>query len=684
MLAAAFGPVVRGQGWPAWWDGRWPYRMLVRFGRQQDWPDSPGAQLWVHLRKDADNGGKDIRVVGPDGNPVGFAVIHAAPEGRYLIAFRTQAAPGTYAVYYGNPRASPVNPDLPQLGLIYETRPMPDNADANSWTAAQATLQRAGPAYGADYWRQVFDASNPFGPQSDYIAVYRGYLRTPKAGRYRFATVSDCSSFLLIDDQLVTQWIGRHNVNEGRRGEHGGEIYLDQRIHKFLYVHFVSGGNARSEAAWMPPDQQDWQVIPPQAFAGLRTAEVYECEWYGQPICADFTVEPRSYCEAGDARMLAIQFASRCTTARNTLIDSYRWDFGDGQTSDEPRPGHVFLDTADYAVTLAITNTAGDRTSCTKTVRASPIWNDLDFRRSKLEAFWRDVKGYDLGALPTPCLLAAWQFARYMEADAEAFAAALALDQRRTSLKREQVYEVAMDIARCYDELKPDPDRAEQYFALALQSVPESDRGRQFDVRFALSEHYLLRRGDPQRARAELEKLRADFPQADREKLRRALIRVGDTYRKEGKAEEALERYRQAEADPAFVPDKPKALTVGSSLQQVESYLRDGEPEQALERLDELLWLYPTMRMEGQPSRLRVQAYLVKGEFAKARDEAEVFIATSKDANHLPALRLLAAEACSELGLMQEAAAHYRAILHDFPEAPEVREAEDGLRRLGL
>lgn len=667
-----------------WWDGRWPYRMLLRFSRQQDQPESPGGQVWVHLRKDADNGGKDLRVVGPDGNPVGFGVMHAAPEGRYLIAFRTQPQPGTYAVYYGSPNASPVNPDPPQLGLVYETRPMPANADASSWAAAQATLRRAGPASGADYWRQVFDAFNPFGPQSQYIAVYRGYLRSPKAGHYRFATVSDYSSFLLIDDQLVTEWVGRHNVHQGRRGEHAGTAYLDRGTHKFLYVHFARGGGARSEAAWMPPEQDNWQVIPPHAFAGLRQAEVYESERYGQPICADFTAEPRSYCEAGDARMVAVQFASRSTTTRNTLINTYRWDFGDGQTSDEPRPEHVFLYPADHTVTLTITNTAGDRTSCAKTVRASPIWDDLDFRPPKLERFWRQVKGYNFGVLPTPSLLAAWRFAKHMEEDEKAFEAALVLDGRRTLLKREQVYELAMDIARHYQELQPNPDRAEGYFALALQSVPESDKRRLFEVRFALADHCFLQRADAARARQEFEKLRADFPRADSKKLRLALIRIGDTYRKEGKAEEALERYRQAEGDPDYVPDKPKALILGSALQQVESHLREGEPDRALERLEELLWLFPTMRMEGQPSRLRVQAYLVKGEFRKARDEAEVFIATSKEPNHLPALRLLAAEACYELGMMEQAAAHYRAILDDFPEAPEVREAEDGLRRLRL
>ncbi|MCD6406174.1 MAG: tetratricopeptide repeat protein, partial [Planctomycetes bacterium] len=40
-----------------------------------------------------------------------------------------------------------------------------------------------------------------------------------------------------------------------------------------------------------------------------------------------------------------------------------------------------------------------------------------------------------------------------------------------------------------------------------------------------------------------------------------------------------------------------------------------------------------------------------------------------------PALHIQAAEACRELGLTEEAQAHYRAILKNYPESPEAQEA---------
>ena len=160
-------------------------------------------------------------------------------------------------------------------------------------------------------------------------------------------------------------------------------------------------------------------------------------------------------------------------------------------------------------------------------------------------------------------------------------------------------------------------------------------------------------------------------------------MRIGDTHRWQGNREKATDVYRQAEGDPAFAPKEPRAVVAGAGLHQVRSYLRRGEGEAALERLEELLWAYPTMRLEGEPAALRVQAELVTGDFAEAKKQAEAFIGFSKDPNYLPSLHVAAAEACVELGLTDEAAEHYRTVLEDFPEAPEVEDARNGLHRLG-
>ncbi len=674
------GGSVCAQVRPAWWGGLWRYRKLVTV--PADGP--PAAQLWVHIRQDADHGGGDLRVVAPDGRPVPFAVMHATPEGRYLVAFQTRRRQqGFYAVYYDNPRAAAPEQAEPRAGLIYETRPIPEGAVVNTWPAAQATLRRAGPAYGAAYWNRVYDAYNPFGPQSDYIGIYRGYINVTEPGTYRFATMSDHSSFLLVDDRLVAQWVGPHNINRGRRGERSGAIELTRRAHKFLYVHFAFGGAARAAAAWMPPGKDRFEIMPHSAFPGLLKAEVFEGERFGQPLCADFTLQPESYCEAGDARMIAVKFASKSTAAGDALIERYQWDFGDGQLAGDSQPSHVFLAPGTYTVTLAITSTAGDRTWCAKKVKVGTVWEDLNFPRKKLDRFWEWTRAYRIDRLPTPSLLGAWEFAGHMEKKQEAADAALELYGRRDELEPVQLYEVAMALGEHVQATAQQPQQAEAYFLDALRSIPEGDRQRTFNARFALCDLYFYYMEQPERARTEYVKLRADFPQTDPARRRVALIRIGDTHKHEGEADKALDAYRLAEGDPAYAPDRPRALMTGALVHEVRSYLRRGEGDLALERLEKLLWYYPTMRLEGEPALLRVKAALLKGDFREAKKQADVYLRVGRDPNWLPAVHIGAAEACVELGLLEEAADQYRAVLDDFPESPQVEEAKNGLDRLG-
>jgi len=680
-LSAVAPARAAAQEHPGWWDGAWRYRKLVRVG--EDLRGTTAARVWLHLRPEADNGGRDLRVVGPDGRPVRFGIAHATPQGRYLLGFELRGRGKVYAVYYGNPRAEAVEQTLPARGLIYETRPIPEEPLTDGWAAARQTIERAGAAYGAGYRGRVFDAYNPFGPQEDYIGIYRGYLRCPETGTYRFATISDHSSFLLVDGQLVTQWVGDHNIWRGRRGQHSGSVELRRGFHRFQYVHFAVGGPGRAVAAWIPPGEKWWEVIPSSAFPMPTAAEAYECERFDQPLCADFASEPLRYLEAGDARMTALQFRS-LSTATGGLIRNYRWDFGDGQASSAPGPRHVYLAPGVYPVRLTVTSTAGQTTSCAKNVRIEPIRHDLNFGEAKREWFLRQVRRYRLDRLPTPCLVGAWEFFRDMEERDPSFEAARLLDGRREQLPPVQLHEVAMHLGEHYQAREKRYDLAEKYLKLARDSVPEADRARRLDARCALAEHYLRHRDDPERARQEYVRLRADFSDGDPKRLREALIAIGDTWRRQGKLEKALEAYTEAEGDPAYAPARSAALVKGAALQQVESHLRDGEADGAVKELEELLWQFPTMRLEGRPALLRVRAELVRGDFREARRRAETYLGFAKDPNYVPAVHVEAAEACLELGFLDEAEEHFRTVLDHYPESPESRAAENGLRRLGL
>ena len=53
---------------------------------------------------------------------------------------------------------------------------------------------------------------------------------------------------------------------------------------------------------------------------------------------------------------IPIDFSTSCTLYAN----SYHWDFGDGQSSEEAYPSHTYDKSGDFAVTLTVANTNGD------------------------------------------------------------------------------------------------------------------------------------------------------------------------------------------------------------------------------------------------------------------------------------------------------------------------------------
>ena len=50
---------------------------------------------------------------------------------------------------------------------------------------------------------------------------------------------------------------------------------------------------------------------------------------------------------------LAVTFDSKCSTG---AVDTYSWDFGDGETSDIRKPAHTFENPGTYSVTLEVSD----------------------------------------------------------------------------------------------------------------------------------------------------------------------------------------------------------------------------------------------------------------------------------------------------------------------------------------
>lgn len=669
---------------PKWWNESWPCRQLLFIPKErQSYPDSGHARVTLSLGGRASPDARDLRVVGPNGQGVPFGIVHSSPEGVHKIVFKVSDKDKLYAVYFGNRAAKAAPQVLPRTGLVLETRAIPQETRTHDWNAAQAAIKKSDTVYGKDHWPRVFDGYNPFGQQEDYIYIYTGYLLCGIPGVYKFATVSDDASFLFLDGKLVAGWPGSHDISAGRRGEHSGKIEIKKiGAHRFRYVGFAFGAPKRVSAAWITPDKKWWETIPAGAFGGMLRAEMFRSERRGAPACADFLARPRRYCESGKARMVAVAFESKSyVDPKAGLLKDYHWLFGDGQKGSGRNPLHVYFAPGVYEVELRIASTKKASDRIRMKVRVEPIWNDLNFSLAKMGRFLELSRGYDIKALPTPCLLGAREFFRDAEADEKAFKTAVELDKRRKELTPEQIYEVALHLGAYYHKPLKKNEIAERYFKLAFANAGE-DQQKQFDARFALADHYLYYVEKPQKAIPVYTAMREDYPNANPVDRRIALIRIGDAHRALGDAKKALEFYRQAEQDAAYRLDQPAAIAEGRFAAEAQYYIRTGEGGAALERIEKLFWYYPSKKLAGYPAVLRVKANLVRKDYIEARKQARIYLKFAKEPDYVPLLLVGAGEACIELGLADEARKHFRRVLEQFPESPAVKDAENGMARL--
>lgn len=83
----------------------------------------------------------------------------------------------------------------------------------------------------------------------------------------------------------------------------------------------------------------------------------------GKPPNAGFSWDPD---EPGPGD--EVSFSSRASVDQDGEIVGWDWDFGDGATSSEQDPMHIFESEGDYAVTLTVTDDDGETDSVTQTI----------------------------------------------------------------------------------------------------------------------------------------------------------------------------------------------------------------------------------------------------------------------------------------------------------------------------
>ncbi|MDA3962246.1 MAG: PA14 domain-containing protein [Planctomycetota bacterium] len=626
---------------------RWHFSLAA--DKDQSEPSQVGhAEVWLQ-----DPAASELRVT-RDGAVIGHEILANEPGDPVSILFDTSAA-GRFEVHLGA-KLPPAPAWHSQAGLILETRAW-RNGKADTVDQLRQLWGDSGPSFGRGLVGQIYHGFNPYGSDTRFASQYLGWLNIKRPGAYRFATASDDASALWIDNVLVAQWTGWHGATDsgGNRFKHRGAIDLTPGRHRIEYLHAQGTGGSATMAAWLPPGAKKPAVIPATAFVPVTSYQVTSVRggvataWHIAGHCAD-----------GEHLLVDLE----CSALGAREGDQIRWQADDGATGEGPRWRHTFIRPGLRSITMQVKRgdtVIADRTSEVLVRRRHHQrhqWPD------KLIASQRaDLEARDLGSLPPRDLSALIALVLHLED--RAWTASLAtklLESGRSGDAETASWMLELAIAIQHPELRKYDDAARLFDSLTRAADAPAAVRAAAALHLAGLEIQIL--NNTQRGR----KLLADL---QRDALDEGLRRLHSIYRADadlydGKAEEALKRYRSA-GTAAHGGDVGYAVRRRVRLETARDYIRRKESDAAEKILREIEWETPEERMGGEIVALQAEVWLQRGEHRFATGRLPVVIAARSEDPRLSELLLLLVRA--RLAAGDEAGAHQaaRQLHHDHP-----------------
>jgi hypothetical protein len=310
-----------------------------------------------------------VHVAAASGKEVGSSILWAAEGEPMKILFDCSAGENAYRVSVGPGRKDKPPPTwIPGSGLILETRRRKDGK-ADTAQELRDLCAAAAPVLGRSLLPNIFLGIHPHGPTRDFVSIIKGVFVADQPGTYTFATVSDNASCLLVDDTLVAEWGGRHNVHGGRQGQHSGRIELKAGRHRIEYLNVAEGWFTVS-AAWKRPGVDTFEIMPASAFAPVARYELVPPEPSATPL-ARMAWEIKEHFMVNDMAMMTVSF--RVLDPRQG--GEYRWSFDDGIRRQGVAVEHLFLSSGMRSVKLECLEQGRVVASTEQAVAVHPLWS---------------------------------------------------------------------------------------------------------------------------------------------------------------------------------------------------------------------------------------------------------------------------------------------------------------------
>jgi hypothetical protein len=643
-----------------------PARLRIEKLAQTDWPAKVGV---VEIAPNPAAPGR-FGVFGADGKPVAFQSVWVASGEATRLCFDTSSGAATYYVCFGDNLPAASDSWKPEAGVLLETRACRADLPINTAPQIERVIAAANAPAGRDYVPNVFLGVNPFGPSSNYVAIFSGWFTAPAAGQYTFATASVDASSLDVDNRSVASWFGVHGAGGGTHGEHSGTITLAAGAHLLSYVQVQLAGGAAAVAAWKPPGRDHVEVMPASAFAPVAHFHATRYEWAGSGTeRLYFEWSTVDHCALGEGMFVRVQFRAVDSAQRRT----YRWHFDDGGTETGLNLRHIFPQPGLRQVSVeAVQNGIVVATNSLR-LRIAPDWQQTQWWR---EAVFNQAKNEflsrDLAPMPARDLVAVWEMADRADDPELLMGAGAILVQRQTEFNTPAYAAAFYKTGLAFEHQADSGDAlAEKSFRLALmpqRAVPAiSDQAK-----LHLAALLIHCSGELDEAAKMLGGISAGLLNADEKRLLRLL--PGDLLLARGKNEDARKLYAAAGEKQAGAQ---AGLVRAARLESAAILLEHSRWDDAQTALDRLQLDAPLERMSLDTGLLALNLAMARKEYRRAFTDGQTLLAAAGDDPRQSEVLFTIVESALSLGKQEDAQRALARLLKDFPYSESAAKAKD-------
>lgn len=613
----------------------------------------------------------DLLLTDANGQVIPSVILSHDPQGDTLVQFPITPGQDFYYAYAVNPAATAASEKWtpPAEGLVCEVRQWEgDNLD--SWAQVRIGLVKSENVIGNDLPASIVQLMNPARPgqPQSFAASYRGYLRIPRDGQYRFFANAQDAVFLFIDGLIVDQRPGQGPHKAGRIAisSVGSLIDLKAGIHP-IQMHHVMGTNPAATGfatlTWVEPGSSKLAFVPSTAFVHAASAQVMKVE-RPQPTQAIATIQMgiEDVLIAGSTELYLVRFE-----AAGHLPDASKlvWDFGDATTGRGASVRHVYFSQGDYRITLQ----SGD--GLPAAVRHLHVWpvpgqtSPLTPGRA-VESFQQsDWKSYDLAMIQR-----IYEFVIHSEQPnrwplVEELSRHL-LSQNSPDLRARLTQRIWL--MRALGE----QGKATEAAKVHEQALAEAGRIASLEIELQLAAGRMYERSlrQPEVAGKIYQGIIDKHTRGRHPGVRDAAIALGDLYLREADNQQAAAAYRLAESldGPAGAASSTQAVTRGALLRVAEQRLREGNVRESGAILDKIAQDYPQQKLEGLYRFLRGETDRIGGRYEDAVHSYEILLKLDQWASFRPQALFGIADSHQRMGEMALALQWLDTLASSFPD----------------